>query len=226
MREFGFGRRFRHLEDIMKEEMQDILDLMNGRRVNKEIFSDGLTRIPTVFYPLIFNTLWNMLTGQRFSIKEHGKAQYFAEQAFRTQRSIDVTGNTLIQTPWIRYLVPSYCGFKDLIESSQNMLKYMEKAVTEHKETYSDDHTRDFIDIYLKEMKKREKTEEMSSFSDEQLIVAATDLLFPAVTTVSTTLNFSMVFLLKYPEVQTKMQQELDNVVGRDRLPTLDDRER
>jgi cytochrome P450 len=45
-------------------------------------------------------------------------------------------------------------------------------------------------------------------------------------TTVSTTLSFAMVFLLNYPEVQTKMQQELDAVVGRDRLPTLDDRAR
>jgi hypothetical protein len=44
---------------------------------------------------------------------------------------------------------------------------FLQKAVTEHKATYSDDHTRDFIDIYLKEMKKGEKTEEISSFSGE-----------------------------------------------------------
>jgi len=56
--------------------------------------------------------------------------------------------------------------------------------------------------------------------------VTGTELLFPATTTVSSTLNFAMVFLLNYPEVQTKMQQEMDTVVGRDRLPTLDDRAR
>jgi hypothetical protein len=44
---------------------------------------------------------------------------------------------------------------------------FLQKAVTEHKATYSDDHTQDFIDIYLKEMKKWEKTEETSSFSRE-----------------------------------------------------------
>ena len=44
---------------------------------------------------------------------------------------------------------------------------FLQKALTEHKATYSDDHTRDFIDIYLKEMKKREKTGEMSFFSGE-----------------------------------------------------------
>jgi len=201
-----------------------MLDVLNGRREDKEIFSDGLTRVPTAFYPVILNALWSMLTGQRFSTKEHGKPRYFAEQAFRTQRAIDVTGNALAQTTWIRFFAPYYSGFTDLIESSKNMNKFVEKAVTEHKATYSDDHTRDFIDIYLKEMKKREKTGEISSFSDEQLAVTGTDVLFPGATTMSTTLNFALTFLLSYPEVQNKMQQELDKVVGRDRLPTLDDR--
>jgi hypothetical protein len=92
----------------------------------QEIFSDGLIRVPTVFYPVIFNALWHMLTGQRFSTKEHGKVRYFTEQAFRTQRSVDVTGNALAQTDWIRFLAPYYSGFTDFIESSQNLLKYME----------------------------------------------------------------------------------------------------
>jgi len=56
--------------------------------------------------------------------------------------------------------------------------------------------------------------------------VTGIDLLFPATTTVSSTLNFALVFLLNYPEVQSKMQQEMDKEVGRDRLPNLDDRAR
>jgi hypothetical protein len=41
-------------------------------------------------------------------------------------RAVDVTGDALAQTPWIRYFAPKYSGFTDLIESSQNMQKYME----------------------------------------------------------------------------------------------------
>jgi hypothetical protein len=44
---------------------------------------------------------------------------------------------------------------------------FLQEAVAQHKATYSDDHVRDFIDVYLKEMKKRGKTEEISSFSGE-----------------------------------------------------------
>ena len=71
-----------------------------------------------------------------------------------------------------------------------------------------------------------QKLRSVNSLPDKQLAVTGTDFLFPAATTVSTTLNFAMMFLLTYPNVQTKMQQELDKVVGRDRLPTLDDRAR
>jgi len=66
----------------------------------------------------------------------------------------------------------------------------------------------------------------INSLPDEQLAVTCTDFLFPAASTVSSTLNFAMVFLLNYPEVQSKMQQEMDKIVGRDRLPTLDERTR
>ena len=48
---------------------------------------------------------------------------------------------------------------------------FLQNAITEHKATYSDDHTRDFIDIYLKEMKKLEIAEDISSFSGESSVL-------------------------------------------------------
>jgi hypothetical protein len=39
MRDFGFGRRFSELEAIGKEEVQDILDLLNGKHEDKVILS-------------------------------------------------------------------------------------------------------------------------------------------------------------------------------------------
>jgi hypothetical protein len=92
----------------------------------QEIFSNGLTRVPTFFYPVSINAFWHMLAGQRFPTQEHGEPRFFAEQAFRTQRCVDITGNALAQTTWIRHFAPYYSGFTDLIESSENMLKFVE----------------------------------------------------------------------------------------------------
>jgi hypothetical protein len=39
MRDFGFGRRFTELEGIAQEEIQNMLDLLNGRREDKVIIT-------------------------------------------------------------------------------------------------------------------------------------------------------------------------------------------
>lgn len=52
--------------------------------------------------------------------------RYFTRQALRFQKSIDITGNAVALTPWIRHFAPYYSGFKDLMEATVNMLKYME----------------------------------------------------------------------------------------------------
>jgi hypothetical protein len=64
------------------------------------------------------------------------------------------------------------------------------------------------------------------SLPEQQLQVLGFDFLSAVSTTVTATLNFAMAFLINCPEIQIKMQQELDTVVGRDRLPNLDDRAR
>jgi hypothetical protein len=43
MRDFGFGRRSDQLEDIGKEEIQDMLDLLNGRREDKVTIRRSVT---------------------------------------------------------------------------------------------------------------------------------------------------------------------------------------
>ena len=50
-------------------------------------------------------------------------------------------------------------------------------------------------------------------------------LLSPVMKAVSTKISFFLVLAL-FPQVQRRAQAELDVVVGRDRLPTFDDRQR
>jgi hypothetical protein len=48
MRDFGFGRRFAELENVAKEEIQDMLDLLNGRREDK-VITDQFHRLELFF---------------------------------------------------------------------------------------------------------------------------------------------------------------------------------
>jgi cytochrome P450 len=49
--------------------------------------------------------------------------------------------------------------------------------------------------------------------------MAGTDTTFNSIT-------YALVYMVKYPHVQQKVQEELDSVVGGDRLPGLEDRPR
>lgn len=62
------------------------------------------------------------------------------------------------------------------------------------------------------------------SHIDDNLVMACTDFFFPALTAVGQQLSFLIQRMFLYPEVQIKIQKEIEEVVGQGRLPTLDDR--
>jgi len=59
---------------------------------------------------------------------------------------------------------------------------------------------------------------------DEQFIVVTMDLFLAGSETTSNTIEFAMLYLIQHPEVQRKVQAEIDAVVGRNRLPCISDK--
>lgn len=64
----------------------------------------------------------------------------------------------------------------------------------------------------------------MISILDDQLILTCLDFSFPPLSALSATITFLIQQIFIQPEIQSKIQNEIDNVVGSGRLPTLDDR--
>lgn len=62
------------------------------------------------------------------------------------------------------------------------------------------------------------------NFLDDQLMSLCLDLFMAGSETTSNTLGFSIVYMLEFPEVQKKVQDEMDEIVGRNRWPTVQDR--
>lgn len=63
-------------------------------------------------------------------------------------------------------------------------------------------------------------------FVEDGLIITCFDLFAAGAESVSNTLSFTVLYTVFYPEIQRKVQNMLDDVVGRDRRPCLNDRPR
>uniref|UniRef100_A0A8C4E9U6 Cytochrome P450 1A1 n=1 Tax=Dicentrarchus labrax TaxID=13489 RepID=A0A8C4E9U6_DICLA len=108
--------------------------------------------------------------------------------------------------------------------------KLLQKQYEEHKADYSDHVQRDLLDALLRAKRSAENnnTAEISAesvgLSDDHLLMTVGDIFGAGVETTSTVLKWAVTYLIHHPQVQRRIQEELDSKVGVDRSPQLSDR--
>ncbi|KAB1274033.1 Cytochrome P450 2F3 [Camelus dromedarius] len=108
-------------------------------------------------------------------------------------------------------------------ENFGRMKDLIARSVRDHQATLDPESPRDFIDCFLTKI-AQEKQDPLSHFHMDTLLMTTHNLIFGGTETVGTTLRHAFLVLLKYPKVQARVQEEIDRVVGRERLPALEDR--
>ncbi|KAG1714298.1 Cytochrome P450 2B19 [Nymphon striatum] len=100
-------------------------------------------------------------------------------------------------------------------------------SIIEHKKSLDENNPRDLIDLFLIEMKKKigdEDGEYLSTFTEKQLRITILDLFLAGTETSSTTMRWALLYMLYYPDIQKKVQDEIDEFVGLQRPPTVEDK--
>jgi len=119
-----------------------------------------------------------------------------------------------------RHIFPEMTGWNKQKEVVEETYSLMRDIVKHHKETFDEDNLRDFVDVYLKEM----RTSPDISFTEEELLVVSMDMFTAGSETTSTTLAWAVNYMITHPEIQARVQAEIDTVLG-DRPPSLEDKE-
>ncbi|KAF5879844.1 cytochrome P450 2B4-like, partial [Clarias magur] len=69
-----------------------------------------------------------------------------------------------------------------------------------------------------------QKSNEDSTFHEDNLLMSTSDLFLAGTETTATTLRWGLIFMMNHPEIQDRCHEEIVRVLGYDRAPTMDDR--
>ncbi len=117
-------------------------------------------------------------------------------------------------------------SMKRLKEAVRMRDPIVEKWLAVHRESYNEDNIRDLTDalIYAANEEALEETSHRRYLGEDNIIMIMTDVFSAAVETTSVTLRWFILYSVIWPEKQRKIHEELDRVVGKDRIPQMTDR--
>ena len=108
-------------------------------------------------------------------------------------------------------------------EMTVRISKFIMDHINHHKATVDFNHPRDMIDECLIELAKNDPNSDLREFNDEKFMWMFFNLIPEQGDTAPSIFNFLMLATAVYPEIQQRVFEEIQHVIG-DRDPTLDDR--
>ncbi|XP_066452324.1 cytochrome P450 2D17-like [Eleutherodactylus coqui] len=209
LRNFGMGKK--SLEERVTEEAQFLCSEFKSQKdqFNPQFFINNA----------VANVICSIAFGDRFEYDDAKfqrllrlfDAALKAESGILAQIMNEIP--FLAKIPWL---------IDHVIQPEYELIEFLKEIISEHQKTWNPNNIRDFIDAYLVEMEKV-KEDPSSSFNEANLLMTTHDLFGAGSETTSTTLRWALLYMILYPNVQSKVQEEIDQVIGSERQPTMGD---
>ncbi|XP_078517162.1 cytochrome P450 2G1-like [Lissotriton helveticus] len=212
LKNFGMGKR--SIEEMIQEEAEFLVKEL--RKTNESPFDDT-----HIFTNAVSNVICSVVFGKRFEYedKEFVKLLNMMTSIIPLLNSLAVQLYFMI--PKIMDCLPG--AHKRAIRCLEGLTEFVEMRANINLETLDPSSPRDFIDSFLIKM-EQEKTNPASEFHMKNLLATVVGLFFAGTETITTTLRHGVLLLLKYPDIEEKIHQEIQQVVGQNRTPALSDR--
>ncbi|XP_071964192.1 cytochrome P450 2U1-like [Antedon mediterranea] len=207
LRTFGMGKQT--FEDKITEEIDVFVDHIKNNFTNVPFDPAHLTSTS------VSNVTCSILFGRRFDYND----AVFLEMLRVMHRSIELSTNASAMNffPVLKYFPRT--AFAELWKNYLTFKAFQLDIFNEHLREYDPENPRDFVDIFRNEITKN-KDDITSSFDEDNMAFVTADLFVAGTETTATTLLWAMLYMCLYPEVQQKVQDELDQVVGAGNHPT------
>ncbi|XP_075453632.1 cytochrome P450 2J4-like [Ascaphus truei] len=214
LRNLGLGKL--GLESRIWEEAQSLVESFaaeNGKPMDPSY----------IIIHAVANVMSAVVFGHRFSIDD------------LTFQKLVACNNTLLESmsskwgimydafPWLMRHIPG--PHQEAFVKKEYIENVIRKEIRIHQENRSPEEPQDVIDHYLAQIIKT-KSEPGSTFDEANMIQVVIDFFSAGTETTATTMQWALLYMVAYPDVQEKVQKELDSVLEGSQLVYYEDRKR
>ncbi|KAG8182695.1 hypothetical protein JTE90_017673 [Oedothorax gibbosus] len=213
MRDLGLGKS--SVENEIESEIRHFLDVLRSHKGSPIDPIEPLS-------PSMSNNICALVFGKRY---EYGHPD---RQMLDSGLEDLVASNSQAAMPtfypWIRHVpfIKKILGLGKAMAAGERICSFFRHEIEKRMKTFDTNVVRDFIDGYLHQMEDK-KDDPTSSFNIDILVDTVLDLFAAGSETVRTTIQWCIYITAAYPEVQKRVQKELNDVLGRDRRPEFQD---
>ncbi|XP_067362717.1 cytochrome P450 2G1-like [Channa argus] len=212
LRDFGMGRK--GMEAWIQEES-------NHMRAQIDTFKAKPFDPTFLLSCTVSNVVCCLVFGQRFNYEDKQFLRLLNIISEILKFGSTPRGQMYNIFPWLMERLPG--RHHTLFDNIEELREFTEKKIQEHEETLDPSSLRDYIDCFLIRV-HQEKDIPTTEFHLDNLVATVLNLFLAGTETTSSTIRYALSVLIKYPQIQEKMQQEIDTVIGRERCANMEDR--
>ncbi|XP_044836461.1 cytochrome P450 2K1-like [Mauremys mutica] len=213
LRDFGVGKKT--IEVRILEELNFLINYFEshqGKPFDTKVILNSA----------VSNIICSILFGERFEYED----PIFLALLKLLNENTKLLGSPMVQ---LYNFYPSL-GFlfgapKTVLRNVDELNAFLEKFFKEHRQEFNENNLTGFVDAFLMKQ-QQESRNSHTHFHNENLLFSTLDLFAAGTETTSTTVRWGLLLMMKYPEIQRRIQEEMDQVIEPGQMPMLEDRKK
>ncbi|XP_058039065.1 cytochrome P450 2K6-like [Ahaetulla prasina] len=209
LREYGMGKRT--IEDKITEECSILMKTI-------ETYAEKSFDITTILTAAVSNIIVSILLGKRYEYED----ATFIQLLKINSENIRLSGSPVI----LLYNLFPKLGFllatpKLMIKNQNKLHEFIQSILKEYFQDLDENDQRNLIESFLVRQREKNMIKKGGYFCNENLMGLVDDLFGAGTETIANTLCWAIFLMMKYPEIQNKVQEEIAKEIG-DHQPRTD----